>query len=184
MKIYVDGCSFVAATGLPNKYKLAMLIGADMDMSLEGKSNPQIVHDLHNNIENYDIFVLSFTFSVRTVIFLQGKYQLNILPGIPNDWYGDKDDFERYKAFHAYYYANMNVNYIDTLSDFYVDGAISLLKQFNKRYIIYSTELRNSKFLKEINQLEFVPEHLNYDKHFNEAGMLFWAEDVKKKLNE
>lgn len=184
MKIYVDGCSFIAATGLPDEYKLATLISADKDMSLEGKSNPQIVHDLHKNIELYDIFILSFTFSVRTVIFLQGKKQLNILPGVPNDWYGDKEDFERYKAFHTYYYANMNTAFIDTLSDFYVDGAISLLKQFNKKYVIYSTEFRNSKFANEINQLEFIPERLNYDKHFNEQGMLYWANDVKRKLNE
>jgi hypothetical protein len=182
--LYVDGCSFMAAVGLPENYKLSCLLNADKDMSIEGKSNIQIIHDLHKHIDHYDTFVLSFTFSVRNVLFFDGKHPLQLLPNTPTNWYGSKQDFEQFKNFHSYYYRNVNLEFIDVVSDFYIDGAIALLKEFKKKYVIYTAEPRNSKFSNEIIQHSFIPENLDHDKHFNEKGMLSWAENVKKKLYE
>lgn len=181
--LYVDGCSFIAGVGLSEEYKLSNLLKADKDMSIEGKSNLQIIHDLHLNIENYTHFVLSFTFDTRTVVFLEGTDRFHILPGIDTGRITNKWEFEKYKHFHEFYYRHMNINFTAKLHDFYVDGAISLLKYYNKQYVIYSAEPRDSKFKDEINLLHFYPEYKNYDNHFNEEGMLYWAADVKKKLN-
>ena len=68
------------------------------------------------------------------------------------------------------------------LSDFYVDGAIALLKAFNKKYIIYTSEERDSLFHNEINLIHFRKEFLREDKHLNEAGMINWGNDIKKRL--
>ena len=84
MTLYVDGCSFIRASGLPVEYRISTQIGADADFSVEGKSNMQIVKDLRDNISRYDTFILSFTFSNRFVVFYKGMDEcpLNMLPTV------------------------------------------------------------------------------------------------------
>lgn len=186
MSLYVDGCSFAAASGLEDKYKLANLLGADADMSKEGKSNMQIVKDLQDNINDYDEFVLEFTFSNRFVVFYEGKHRrpLHILPHPADNFFATEEEYSRYTTFHKFYYQNMNLDFTNRLADFYVDGSIALLKAFNKKYVIYTTEERNSAFATEINQLSFNRELLNQDLHFNEDGMRHWANDARRRLDE
>lgn len=185
MSLYVDGCSFVAACGLDEKYKLANLLGADRDMSLEGKSNMQIVKDLEEHINEYDEFVLSFTFSNRFLVFLEGKRPLNILPHPSHNFFATEEEYDNYLTFHRFYYEHMNLDFTDRLADFYVDGAIALLKAYNKKYVIYSTEKRNCRYKIEVNQLiPYGDEFMNHDNHFNEIGMKRWADDARRRLDE
>jgi hypothetical protein len=182
LKLYVDGCSFVAASGISSDYKMAKLLNADKDMSLEGKSNLQIVHDVYKNIDNYSHFFISFTFSNRFVIFENGKRCFHILPNLDTRRFPDKNDFEKYKAFHDFYYRHMNLDFNSALTDFYVDSIISMLKFYNKTYLIYTVEPRKTKFPDELVQLDFLKYSQIYDGHFDEQGMQDWAKDVKRRL--
>lgn len=185
MTLYVDGCSFIRASGLPVEYRISTQIGADADFSVEGKSNMQIVKDLRDNISRYDTFILSFTFSNRFVVFYKGMDEcpLNMLPTVIGENFFPTDkEYQNYLTFYKFYYQNLNEEFMSRLSDFYVDGAIALLKAFNKKYIIYTSEERDSLFHNEINLIHFRKEFLREDKHLNEAGMINWGNDIKKRL--
>lgn len=182
MKLYVDGCSFVAATGLSNDYKIANLLNADKDMSLEGKSNLQIVHDVYKNIHDYTHFFISFTFSNRFVVFRNGHLPFHILPNLDTRYYTNKEVIKHDKAFHEYYYRHMNIEFTNIVSDFYVDGVISMLKLYNKNYVIYTVEPRKTNFPTEVIQIEFEKYSQLCDGHFDEQGMQDWATDIKQRL--
>jgi hypothetical protein len=172
----------VAATGISTDYKMAKLLNADKDMSLEGKSNLQIIHDVYKNIHDYTHFFISFTFSNRFVVFENGIRHFHILPNLDTRRFTKKEDIEKYKIFHEYYYRHMNVGFTDTLADFYVDGIISMLKLYNKKYVIYTVEPRQTNFPSEVVQIEFEKYSQIDDGHLDEQGMQDWANDAKRRL--
>jgi len=180
-KIYVDGCSFTYGEGLSREYSLANLISADIDMSMPGKSNNNIVYDTYCHINDADIFVLGFTLANRTTLWDSNtpiginptKLKLNQLYHPHGAMLEDN-----YKAFHKVFYMLYNEKYQSTLSDFFIDGLIELLKSKQKKIIVYSMEQRNC-----INEI-FYPNISNRlpDGHYNETGMKLLAETIKEKL--
>ena len=181
-KIYVDGCSFTYGEGLSREYSLANLISADIDMSLPGKSNNNIIYDTYRHINDADIFVLGFTFADRTTLWNNdrpvgvnpSKLQIEKLSDQP----GSSLLEEKYKDFHTIFYMLYNQRYQDTLSDFFIDGIIELLKSKQKKVIVYSIEKRNC-----VNEI-FYPYIMNKqsDGHYNEIGMQLLAKSIKKRL--
>jgi hypothetical protein len=181
-RIYVDGCSFTYGEGLSRKYSLANLISADIDMSLPGKSNNNIIYDTYEHINTADIFVLGFTFANRTTLWDNNR-PLGINPS--------KLELEqlfchthaalleeKYKDFHKIFYTLYNERYQNTLSDFFIDGIIEVLKSKQKKIIVYSMEKRNC-----INKI-FYPNINNRqsDGHYNEIGMELLAKAIKERL--
>ncbi len=181
-KIYVDGCSFTYGEGLSREYSLANLISADIDMSSPGKSNNNIIHDTYQHINEADIFVLGFTFADRTTLWDNNrplgvnpsKMELENLSNQTNAALLE----EKYKDFHKIFYTLYSERYQNTLSDFFIDGMIEILKSKQKKVIVYSMEKRNcySKIL--------YPDISNTqpDGHYNETGMRLLASVIKERL--
>ena len=146
-KIYVDGCSFTYGHGLDRKYSLANLIGADMDFSFPGKSNYNIIYDLYRNIDNFDLFVIGFTFADRVTLW-NNDIPLNVLPTKKDldrlyQYPGGELLEEKYKDFHMVFYTLFNEDYQNTLSDFIIDGISKILENKNKKMVLFSMEHRN-----------------------------------------
>ena len=75
MKVYFDGCSWTIGEGLENQRQdrfsklLCNKLGAiEENISYSGSSNDRIVRNLlvENNIEDYDLAVITMTFPART----------------------------------------------------------------------------------------------------------------------
>jgi hypothetical protein len=181
-KIYVDGCSFTYGEGLSREYSLANLISADIDMSLPGKSNNNIIYDTYRHINDANIFVLGFTFADRTTLWDNDR-PLGINPSkLELEQLFDQPDAalleEKYKDFHKIFYMLYNKRYQNTLSDFFIDGIIEILKSKQKKVIAYSMEKRNC-----INKI-FYPSIYNRqtDGHYDEIGMISLAKIIKERL--
>lgn len=181
-KIYLDGCSFTYGLGLSREYSIGNLISADIDMSMPGKSNNNIVYDTYCHIDDADIFVLGFTFANRTTLW-HNDTPIGINPSkLTLDRLYQHPDGEmledKYKEFHKVFYMLYNEKYQSIMSDFFIDGLIELLKSKQKKIIAYTMERRNC-----INEI-FYPNIRNClpDGHYNETGMKLLAEAIKEKL--
>jgi len=181
-KIYVDGCSFTYGQGLPRNYALGALLSADIDMAKPNKSNSNIVYDTYSNLDLADIFIIGFTFSDRTTLW-DGNTPIGINASklnLDRLSHPQGEQLENdYKSFHRVFYSLYNKRYMYRMSDFYLDGLISLLESKQKKYVLYSWEKRSSIF----NNI-FYPyiEQKLPDGHLNEQGMLQLAEEIKKRL--
>ena len=181
-KLYVDGCSFTYGKGLSREYSLANLLSADIDMSQCGKSNNNIIYDTYKHIDEADIFVLGFTFSNRTTLW-HNDIPLGVTPTktLLDRLYQHPEGEvleEKYKDYHRIFYTLFNDDYQQTVSDFFVDGIIEILKLKQKKFVVFSMEKRNC-----INSI-FYPaiEDKLPDSHYNEVGMQKLSEAIKEKL--
>lgn len=181
-KLYVDGCSFTYGEGLDRKYSLANLLSADIDMSHPGKSNSNIIYDTYRHINDADIFVVGFTFSNRTTLW-HNEMPIGINPTtveLSRLYRHPAGEIleEKYKDFHKIFYTLFNDNYQHTISDFFIDGLVEILRQQQKKIIVFSMEKRNcinDVFYPDIN--DQLP-----DGHYNETGMKKLSEAIKKRL--
>jgi hypothetical protein len=186
MKIYVDGCSYAAGAGLNEQYSLANLINANYDASYGGKGNQAILHDLYDNLDKFDIFVVSLTYSDRFQLFDEDKRIQILSDGSAGFKYFENTIYkDLYKSYHKMFYTCYNTQFYSKLTDAIADSIITLIEASNKQHIIYSWEYRNSKFKSKINFLNFNQEYfLKPSGHLNEKGMSLWAQNTLEKINE
>lgn len=175
-KLYLDGCSMTYGQGLPRDQSLGSLyrtIGGYnvKDSSRPGKSNLAIVFDTYQNFENYDVFVLGFTFSSRFGIKYNDQ-DLDFFAGshgkgfdlTPEDL--DKAHLEVYK----YFYTVFGHPYCDQLSDMLIDCLITFLLKQSKEVIAFSWEQRN--VTSSIHYPYIKPSDRLPDGHLNKEGTM------------
>ena len=188
-KIYVDGCSFTYGQGLDRQYSVGNLLNADIDKSRPGKSNTAMVTEIYPDIDFYDVFVIGFTFPSRYTFYNDnmpieiqpGKDFLNQLIGHPIGEFIEKT----YPQFFKVLWSLTNEEKLTTLTDFYINSLISLLKEKNKKYVIYSWD--NAQCSDQCFFIPNIPMNLNYrisksDVHLNKKGMIELVDQIKEKL--
>lgn len=146
--LYLDGCSYTYGQGLPREQSLGNLFNIHgaytvFDNSRPGKSNLAIAMDAYQHWQDYDLFVLGFTYSSRFYIkyedqnldFFVNRISSNYEPAALND---------AFLEVQKYFYTVFNTPYCDELSDMLIDGIISFLIANNKKVIPFSWEQRNT----------------------------------------
>ena len=188
-KIYVDGCSFTYGQGLDRKYSVGNLLNADIDKSRPGKSNTAMVTEIYPDIDLYDIFIIGFTFPSRYTFYNDnmpievqpGKKFLDRLIGHPIGEFIEKT----YPQFFKVLWSLTNEEKLTTLTDFYINSLISLLKEKNKKYVIYSWG--NAECSDQYFFIPNIPMNLEYrisesDSHLSIKGMIDLVNQIKEKL--
>ena len=173
-RLYLDGCSLTYGQGLPRDQSLGSLyqtIGgyAVKDNSRPGKSNMSIVFDTYQNFQDYDVFVLGFTFSSRFGIKYHDQ-NLDFYGGHHGKGFGldskslDLAQLEVYK----YFYTVFGHPYCDQLSNMLVDSLIAFLLKENKQVVPFSWEQR--KVTSKIHYPYVKPSDRLPDGHLNQQG--------------
>ena len=188
-KIYVDGGSFTYGQGLDRQYSVGNLLNADIDKSRPGKSNTAMVTEIYPDIDFYDIFIIGFTLPVRYTFYNDNipieihpsKDFLDRLVGHPIGEFIEKT----YPQFFKVLWSLTNEEKLTTLTNFYVNSLISLLKEKNKKYVIYSWG--NAECSDQYFFIPNIPMDLNYrisnlDSHLNIKGMIELVNQIKEKL--
>lgn len=172
--LYLDGCSLTYGQGLARTQSLGSLFCIRgnyqvKDNSRPGKSNIAIAIDTYKNFNDYDTFVLGFTYSARFGLQYQNQ-NLDFFPGFHGKGLSlepetlDKAQVEIYK----YFYSVFGPPYSEDLSDMLIDLLISFLTLQNKKVIGFSWEQR-----KTICRIEYPyigPTARLNDGHLNETG--------------
>ena len=173
-KLYVDGCSFVYGEGLSRDYALGNLLHADLDLSSPGKSNIAMCEDLYNHINQYDTFIIGFTFSSRYSFCNKLFERKNLCVGVLAPNLGSEKDEKDYEILRDLYIKFSDPDVLDLRTDFYIDSVINLLESHNKKYVLFSWEHRKMKQHKKkvlyIGSMFTIEEKLS-DGHLNELGM-------------
>lgn len=155
MRIYVDGCSLTYGQGLPrdksigNLFKTIGLHETVIDMSRPGKSNHAIAFDTWNNRNNYDVYILGFTYSSRFYLrYRDQNIDLHTLSefGIEYQMYFDNNIESICTNLHKNLYSLYDVRFCNNLSDVIVDSLLVKLISLNKIVIPFSWEKRNIDF--------------------------------------
>jgi len=150
MRLYLDGCSLTYGQGLPREQSLGYLFkeqgGYDVfDASRPGKSNTAICLDTHQHWEDYELFVLGFTYSSRFYINYNNQ-NLDFYVGRQNQ----QTDIEiqnldeATNAVYKYFYTVFGHPYCDHLSDMLIDGSVNFLKTQGKKILAFSWEKRET----------------------------------------
>ncbi len=188
-KLYVDGCSFTYAQGLDRIYSVGAQLNATIDKSRPGKSNTAIVTELFNDIDKYDIFVLGLTYPTRYTFYNDnipveiqpGKTQLDQLIDHPMGEFIE----QTYPQFCKVLWSLTSEQNMDILSNFYLNAIVSLLKEKNKKYVIYSIlplQCNDPNYF-----VSPVPLTTRYrisleDQHYNIAGMNLLVSHIIERL--
>jgi hypothetical protein len=185
MKLYVDGCSFVYGDHLPREYSLANLLNADIDNSECGKSNIAMFEDVYKNINDYDTFIIGFTFSSRYTFCNRLNERRHLIPSRYVSYFGnyngsalDEEKFIKLTELFIYF---SDIDVLDFRSDVYVDSIIDLLKKHNKKYVLFSWEKRNLRNNDDIFYPTFSEKLKLPDGHLNEQGLQELAKLVRQK---
>jgi hypothetical protein len=178
MKIYVDGCSYTAGYGLDKKYSLGSLLsslGAVTDCSYVGKSNYAIALDTYKVVDDFDLYIIGWTFNNRFEFNFDGiiaessetRDGINF-GNISNGEFFEKEYKELQKRFFRY------SSRFSIFSNYLVDSTAALLR--NKKIIFFSWEKRKCntvllypQFSKDYRQQD-MPNWAN-NGHLNESGM-------------
>lgn len=175
MRLYLDGCSYTYGHGLPREQSLGSLFrnlgGYEVaDFSRPGKSNLAISLDTYKNIDNYDVFVLGWTYSSRFTLKYQGQ-DLDFYVGAHGQGYGLQPQAldDAHNKIHKYFYTVFSHPYCDHLSDMIVDTTVSNLLASNKKVIPFGWEKRSVKNTLYYPYIQ--PEQRLPDGHLNFSGM-------------
>lgn len=145
-KLYLDGCSFTYGFGLEESQRLqAQFENAGYDvtnLSRPGKSNMAIVLDTFNNINNFDRFVLGFTYSSRYYLKFRNTDIDLISSRFTLDTLEIAEIEEVYKDLHKLFYILHDTHYWDNVSDMLVDNLLANLKLQLKTVFSFSWEKR------------------------------------------
>lgn len=173
MRIYVDGCSLTYGEGLPRADSIGARLGAELDLSRPGKSNMAMAIDLIDCLDTYDLYVLGFTYPSRYTFYHQDT-AIDVTPA--KEHIGQVDVYleQNFPVFSRMLWTMTNDNRMEDLSKFIVEGAMSLLKQHGKQYVVYGWypyECEDSNFF-----TPEIPETAEYrlakdNFHLNSAGM-------------
>ena len=175
-KLYLDGCSLVYGDGLPRDQSLGHLFRVQGgykvdDFSRSGKSNLAIALDAYKNYQDYDLFVLGFTFSSRFYIKYNNQ-DLDFYVGLGNSSAGIDDAAldDAHVNVYKYFYTVFGYPYCNDLSDMTIDVVISFLKSQGKKVIAFSWEQRNIR--SKLFYPYIAPKLRLSDGHLNQQGMI------------
>ncbi len=185
MKIYIDGCSYTAGYGLDKKYSLGSLLsslGAVTDCSYVGKSNYAIALDTYKVVDDFDLYIIGWTFNNRFEFDFDGNIAESSATrdginfgNIPNGEFFEKEYKELQKRFFRY------SSRFSMFSDYLVDSTAALLQ--NKKIIFFSWEKRKCNTVLLYPQFSIdcrqqdMPNWINYG-HLNESGMKLLSDIV------
>jgi len=149
-KLYLDGCSMIYGQGLPREDSLGNLFheigGYDVvDKSRNGKSNISIALDTYRHADDFDVFVLGFTYSSRFGLEY-GSDNLDFYSGFSgNIRFADSELEDEFLKLYKFFYLVFESPYCDNLSDMLVDYTIAFLKSKGKKVYALSWENRNTQ---------------------------------------
>ena len=160
-RLYLDGCSMTYGHGLPRHQSLGHLfstLGAYqvLDKSFPGKSNMSIVFDTYQHRNDFDVFVLGFTFAERFGMKYQDQ-ELKFFPGFRSDGFGlepmnlDLAHLEVQK----YFFTVFEEPYCSQLSDMLIDNIVTLLADRKRLVLPFTWQVRNTDA--KLNQFYFGP---------------------------
>jgi hypothetical protein len=189
LNLYIDGCSMIYGQGLPREKSIGHLFKSSenynivCDNSRPGKSNNAIFYDTMKNRNNYDIFILGFTYSNRTYLkFRDHNIDLHIGKETFVDYqhYWDENLEKIYSDLHKVYYSVYDDVFNHEMNNFLIESLINTLENENKLVIPFSWEKRDTQ--KKI----FYPMYRSSswispnDPHLNENATL----DLYSKLSQ
>jgi hypothetical protein len=183
-KLYLDGCSYTYGLGLPESQRLQSMFedaGYEVtNLSRPGKSNTAIVLDTFNNINNFDRFVLGFTYSSRYYV----KFRNIDIDLIGTRFELDKSDQveieDAYTELHKAFYTLYDNQYWDNVSDMLIDNLLANIKLQSKKVFPFSWETR-----KITNQLFYpvmLPRDRLLDGHLNAVGTQKLFNQIQQNL--
>ena len=181
MRVYVDGCSLTYGQGLPREYSLAQLFKSQglypdvRDKSRPGKSNIGIFYDTLENKNNFDMYILGFTFDNRTHLkFRDQDIDFHLSRNFAFDYQGEWDSIleDEFVELNRAYYNLYDSNYYRKLNDFLVDSLVTKLRSLNKIVIPFSWQPRSTDF--DIFYPLYGKEYWisESDHHLNKQGMM------------
>ena len=187
MKAYIDGCSLVYGHGLPREQSLASLFSSIgeyevLDKSSPGKSNMSICFDAYQHRQNFDIFILGFTFSNRFSIKYHDqelKFFTGAVQSTGFELEPESLDFAHLNI-QKYFYSVYGYPYCNQLSDMLIDTTVNFLKK-DKTVIAFSWEKRHTET--DLYYPYIPPEDRLPDGHLNRNGMTKLFHNLQNILN-
>lgn len=192
-RLYLDGCSLTYGQGLPRDKSLGNLFSTVggynvKDQSRPGKSNLAIATDAYKHWQDYDTFVLGFTFSSRFGIKYQDE-NLDFFAGfhgqglaLNNHNTSAQQISDAYMKIYKYFMTVFGPPYCDDLSNMIADSLISFLISQNKKVLAFSWESRSIQ--NKIHYPYLGPELRLEDGHLNEKGTYFLFDYLQNILDE
>jgi hypothetical protein len=173
-KLYLDGCSLTYGEGLSRNQNLGYFFQHEGeyivdDMSRSGKSNLAICLDTYQKYQDFDVFVLGFTFSSRFGIKYQDQ-NIDLFAGSHGLGFNLKsEDLDlSTRQVYKYFYSVFGRPYCDDLSDMLIDTTVSFLLANGKKVIPFSWETRQTK--NDLFYPYYGPHDRLEDGHLNAVG--------------
>lgn len=149
-RLLLDGCSLTYGLNLSKHETLEhhfIELGYEVtNFSRPGKSNQAIAHSVYENINNFDILVVGWTFSSRWYLQYH-KHNIDLLATRENielPFELDVDQLEQsYRDLHRSLYSLFDITYWNRASDMLIDFAYSFANKENKKIVFFSWESRN-----------------------------------------
>ena len=198
MHLYVDGCSYTAGYRLDPHYSLAKLLGQELnlsdasivDNSYQAKSNYAMALDLYSMVEQYDYYVIGWTYSNRYE-FQMGDTRIKTmvakdkitLENHPAREFLEKEYIELQSRFFKY------SSRLSMLSDYLIDSSAAMLTNMNKRFCYFSWEPRkvNTTIMYPFFDKNFRQKDTpDWEKcgHLTEEGMTLLAKQILNKYHD
>lgn len=155
MKIYIDGCSLTYGQGIPRDKSIGSLfktVGLHeivLDSSRPGKSNLAIAFDTWNSRNDFDVFVLGFTYSNRSYLkFRDLNLDFHSVSKFGINYQGHYDSIieKNCTDLHKQLYTLYDSNFYARQNDIIADTIISKLKTLKKIVVAFSWEKRNTDY--------------------------------------
>lgn len=174
MRLYLDGCSYTYGAGLPREQSLGHLFRSRggyhvLDNSSPGKSNMAIAFDAYHHRNEFDIFVLGFTFAARFGLKNRGQ-DLKFFPGHTAQGFGlDSLDMDRaHLEVQKYFFTVFEEPYCNQLSDHLVDTVCHFLDSKGGTVVAFTWQTRDTEY--KLYEPYFGPKDRLADGHLNAAG--------------
>jgi hypothetical protein len=147
MRWYIDGCSYTAGYGLTPDYSLASILGQKLnvmvvDNSYAGKSNYAIALDLYSTNQEFDYYVIGWTYHSRFEFQLDNikiessANRADIRIDAPNGEFLEKEYKNLQSRFFKY------SSRLSQFSDYLIDSSSAMLMNMNKKFCYFSWEKR------------------------------------------
>ena len=193
MRLYVDGCSYTYGYGLSREYSLAQLfkslgLYSDVcDKSRPGKSNNAIFYHTLENKNDFDIYILGFTFDNRTHLkFRDQDIDSHLSKNFKFNYQGEWDSLLENECaeLNRAFYNLHDSNYYKKFNDFLVDSLITKLRSNNKIVIPFSWQHRSTDFdifYPIYGKKYWISES---DSHLNKDGMIHLYHAIQRLISK
>lgn len=188
MRLYLDGCSLTYGQGLERDQSLGHLFskvgGYDVvDKSFPGKSNMSIAFDTYMHRNDFDIFVLGWTFCERFGM-KRNDQDLKFFPGFRSDGFGlEPADLDiAHLEVQKYFFTVFEEPYCSQLSDMLIDNTVNLFRINSRKVLPFTWQRRNTDNL--LHNFYFGPKDRLPDGHLNSAGTKKLFDHLQNILGE